>query len=472
MKKSTLSRRTFVRGALVGAAAAPTASLLAACTPAPAAAPPAPPATDAPMAAAATAAPQASTATAVPTAAVEKLSGSIEFWSRETYDQGARQPLVEERLAAFDAKHGTESRVQFMVFSDSITKMQAALQANTPPDLGQQGPDVSLRFAAAGDLLPLDDIFKELQGKYLPLQKEGFVSWEGHTFAVPFYLETRVLFYHKDLLEKAGVTPPTTWQEWMDAAKALTKGEDQFGYVFPPEGGFPGQIFIPLGTSAGSNLLDKDGKVQANTEGFEAALQFMFDQYKAKIMPEAIPTYKSNDVNELFLLKKAAMMIDSGAMINRIKTTQPELMDTLGAVQIPVRKAGDISRSFLGGFQLFVFAQGNNTAGAKELLKWMLDPVWYEDYVKRTLGSALPATKAVAESDFYAKDPLMATFMKAIETAVRYGGPIYGNAPFLGEAEGMGLYSQCVMDAITGKRTVKESLAFMDLEIKKLAKQA
>ncbi|MEI7467512.1 MAG: extracellular solute-binding protein [Chloroflexota bacterium] len=274
------------------------------------------------------------------------------------------------------------------------------------------------------------------------------------------------------MLEKAGVKPPTTWQEWTDAAKALTKGDDQYGYIFNPEGGFPGQIFIPLGTSAGGNVLDKDGKVQSNTPEFEAALQFMVDQYNAKVMPAALPTLKQNDTNQLFLQKKAAMYIQSGALVQTIKASQPELMNTLGAVQIPVRKAGDISRSFLGGFQLFVFAKGKNTAGAKELLKWLLDPVWYEDYVKRTNGSALPATKAVAASDFYSKDPILSTIMKQIETGVRYGGPLYGNAPFLGEAEGKGLFSQPVMDAITGKRSVKEALAFMDLEIKKLAKQA
>ncbi|MBU6359354.1 MAG: extracellular solute-binding protein [Chloroflexi bacterium] len=460
MSQCNITRRRLLKTALVGAATVPAAGLLAACGSAPTPTP-------APAKPAEAAKPAAPAAPAGP-----KLSGDIEFWSRETFDNGARQPLVEARLKAFDAKYGTNSRAQFMVFADSVNKTQAALAAGTPPDLGQQGPDVALRFGAAGDLLELDDVYKEMASSYLPLQKEAFVNWNGKAYSVPWHLETRVLFYHKDLLEKAGVKPPTTWQEWTDAAKALTKGDDQYGYIFNPEGGFPGQIFIPLGTSAGGNVLDKDGKVQSNTPEFEAALQFMVDQYNAKVMPAALPTLKQNDTNQLFLQKKAAMYIQSGALVQTIKASQPELMNTLGAVQIPVRKAGDISRSFLGGFQLFVFAKGKNTAGAKELLKWLLDPVWYEDYVKRTNGSALPATKAVAASDFYSKDPILSTIMKQIETGVRYGGPLYGNAPFLGEAEGKGLFSQPVMDAITGKRSVKEALAFMDLEIKKLAKQA
>jgi ABC-type glycerol-3-phosphate transport system substrate-binding protein len=50
------------------------------------------------------------------------------------------------------------------------------------------------------------------------LQKEAYVQVGGVTYGIPWYAETRVLMYHKDLLEKAGVQPPTTWDEWGAAA--------------------------------------------------------------------------------------------------------------------------------------------------------------------------------------------------------------------------------------------------------------
>ena len=168
--------------------------------------------------------------------AAPKLSGAVEFWSRETQNNGARQPLIQARLAAFDQANGTTSKAQFMVFQESVQKTQAAFAAGNPPNLGQQGPDVSLQFAAGGNLLPLDDLFTSLKDQYLPLQKEAFVNYGAKTYAVPWWTETRVLFYHKDLLEKAGVKPPTTWAEWLDAAKALTKGDDQYGFIMGPEG--------------------------------------------------------------------------------------------------------------------------------------------------------------------------------------------------------------------------------------------
>ena len=54
-----------------------------------------------------------------------QLSGPVEFWSRETADNGARQPLINAHLAAFDQRYGTQSTAQFMVFQESIQKTQA-----------------------------------------------------------------------------------------------------------------------------------------------------------------------------------------------------------------------------------------------------------------------------------------------------------------------------------------------------------
>lgn len=401
----------------------------------------------------------------------QEISGEIEFWSRETQDNGARQPRIEERLASFDELHGTSSSVQFMVFQESIQKTQAAIAAGEPPDLGQQGPDVSLQFAAGGYLRNLDDIFTPMQDDFLPLQKEAFVNYEGSTYALPWYMETRILFYHQDLLDEAGVTPPTTFAEWAETAQALTRGEEQFGFVMMPEGPGPGQMWIPLASSAGGNLLSADGEIQADSEPFRESLQFISDLYHAGVMPEATPTYSNNDVLQLFLLKRAAMIWYNGSILQSIATQAPHLSETVGAVLTPVAEEGAVSRSFLGGFQLFVFEDGANPDGATELMQYLFEPEWYAEYLAATNGAALPATRAAAEQAIYQEDPILSTLIEQESTAIRYGGPDYGNAPYLGEAEGALLFSQPVIDVMTGARTVEEGVMYLDTELKALAEQ-
>src|SRR5438874_9523143 len=147
-------------------------------------------------------------------AAADPVRGPITFWSRETFNNGARQPLLKELAAAFDKRNpGATTSVQFMPFQESIAKTQAALAAGNPPDIGQQGPDVGTQFAAAGNLLDLTGVAAELKGDLVPLQRDAYVTWQDKTYGIPWWSETRVLFYHKDLLDKAGVKPPATCAE-------------------------------------------------------------------------------------------------------------------------------------------------------------------------------------------------------------------------------------------------------------------
>ena len=405
-------------------------------------------------------------------AAADPVQGPIAFWSRETFNNGARQPLLKELAAAFDKRNpGATTTVQFMPFQESIAKTQAALAAGNPPDVGQQGPDVGTQFAAAGNLLDLTAVAAELQGDLVPLQRDAYVTWQGKTYAIPWWSETRVLFYHKDLLDKAGVKPPTTWAEWVEAAKRLTTGE-QFGFAFTTDGTFPGQLWVPLGISNEGRIIDKSGLVVSDTAPMREALQFVTDFYTThKTMPAATPTYKRTDVHQLFILKKIAMMVDNGEVLQTIEQTNPALLKTVGAVTVPVNKAGDVSRSFLGGFGLFVFAKSGNQAGALALLRSLYEKEWYTRYLVNTNGASLPVVQAAASADYYRTNEHLRTMVTQLTTAVRYGGPDYGNTPWTGEAEGKLLFSQPVVEVVNGKKSIDQALADMTAALKTLAKQ-
>ena len=504
MMSNQLSRRQFLQRAAVGGAAVAVATILAACggsspTATPAVAATARPtsgtttgaATAAPAATAASTATSAPGATGVPagsaiasgattpagsaaaaaTSAPVKLSGNIEFWSRETQENGARQPLIQQRLAAFDKANGTTSKAQFLVFQESVQKTQAALAANAPPDLGEQGPDVALGFAAAGNLLPIDDVFNGLGA--VPATRRGSVRDVQRQ-------RLRRPVVHRDArpLLPQGFAGPGGGEAADKLAGVECGGEGAH------EGGGSVRIRVRPGDHvAGSALRPprrrRRGQLarqrwqgQREHPEFKAALQFFSDLYTSGSMPKALPTYKQADTDQLFALKKIAMYWTNGSILSTLKTAAPDTLKTLGAIKTPPKDASGTSRSFLGGFQLFVFKQGKNTAGGKELLKYLFDPDWYADYVQKTNGAALPTMKAVAAKDTYQSDPNLKTLVDQQQTAIRYGGPVYGNAPYLGEAEGKLLFSQPVINVLTGKSTVDTALATMDTEVKKLAKQA
>ena len=475
-----LSRRRVLAG---GAALTAVAALLAAGGPAPAAtqaptAAVAPKPTDAAPRPAAADKPAEATkpAGAQPAAAApgtKKLSGEVEFWSRETGD--ARQRSVRKRLDEFGQATGARPKVQFMIFQESVQKTQAAIAAGTLPDVGQQGQDVTMSFAGAGHLSPLDDTYKELgpQNFVQLQQKDAYVNWKGKLYGLPWSIETRILYYHRDLLDKAGVKPPKLWSEWVDAAKKLTQGE-QFGYLYPFEGAVAGHVWISLAQSDGGTLLDKDGTiVAAESPGVTEGLQFAGDFYlKHKVMPEAAPTYKGTDANQLFYLKKVAMLYGNGQIIDDLVKTKPDLLPNVGAVLMPVNKPDQVTRSFLGGSQLFTFKASKNPEAGLELLKWLFQEPWYTDHITSTNGAVLPVTKAGVGADFFQKNELRKLLVTQAETALRYGGPFYGNTPYTGEAEAKLLFAQALTDLAAGKKSASEAVKELDSGLKELAKSS
>jgi len=393
------------------------------------------------------------------------------FWSRENFNNGAREPLLKDHCAAFDRSHGTSTDIEFMVFQESIAKMLAAITAGNPPEVGEQGPDVGTQFAASGALMDLTQAAHDLAPTFLPLQRDAYVTYQGKVYGLPWYNETRVLFYHRDLLDRAGVRPPTTWAEWTAAAQKLTTA-DQFGCGIAMEGTWPGQMWIPLGISNGGRVIDKTGKIASDSPAMREALQFVTDLYlKYKVAPPASPTYKNNDVVQLFLLKKIAMFWYNGDLLQTIEAQNPNLLQNVGAVVTPVNHAGQTSRSFLGGFDLFVFQKSAHPQLGLQLLQWMYDPGWYTQFVVSTAASALPVVKLTASADFYQQNDARKALVTQLATAVRYGGPDWGNTPWTGEAEGKFLFSQPMVDVMNGKGTVDQAITNMTSALRTLAKQ-
>jgi ABC-type glycerol-3-phosphate transport system substrate-binding protein len=401
-------------------------------------------------------------------------SAGLSFWSRDSYVNGALEPLLRARLAEFDSANNASTGLVYLSFADSTQKELASFAAHTSPTIGEQGPDVALEYAAGGHLAQVNDVYTKLRPNLLPLLQQDFLTkWKGNIYAIPWYLQVDVLYSHEDLLAQDGVSPPTTWQEWLDTATSLTHGSKQYGFVTAGADTSAGQLWIPLATSAGGALLDESGMLTSDQDPFVAAMDFLYKLYKAAMPPASI-TYMSSDAQELFLLKKAATVVTDASVIPAVQQASASGgLSNLGANLIPVQSTGDMSRSFLGGFELFLFAGNKPTdtdLGAK-LIEYLLEPPWYTQYVKTSGGFALPVLQESTANPYFSTG-LIGVLTKQAETSYRYGGP-NGDAPYLGVAESAvsnGLYSSAVVEVWSGKSTPKQAVANFFSQLTALAK--
>src|SRR5690606_36654777 len=102
---------------------------------------------------------------------------------------------------------------------------------------------------------------------------------DGQLWGIPWYVDTRVLFYRKDLLLKAGYrSMPETWTGWREAMRAIRRqgGADKYA-IFLPLNEWPPQAI--LGLQRGSPLITAGGHGAFGDSAFAGAFEFLLGLY-------------------------------------------------------------------------------------------------------------------------------------------------------------------------------------------------
>src|SRR5919202_3743354 len=233
------SRRLFLRHSLSLAIGT---TLLAACGPSSTAQPTSPPAAQPTPAApaAATSAPAATTArpaAQAPAQAGANLSGSVtvsypdELGKKPPYVQAAADQVMQ---ANPNARITVD--LQKISSGDYYTKLLLALQGGSGPDVTHVGGDTIGEMVDAGYLAPLDDYVSKWEDwKFYPDAVKPGVCSKGQVYGTPYGLDTRFMYYRKDVFQKAGLEPtwqPKNVQDILETAKQIqAKVPDVIPYV-------------------------------------------------------------------------------------------------------------------------------------------------------------------------------------------------------------------------------------------------
>src|ERR1700730_4327044 len=127
-------------------------------------------------------------------------------------------------------------------------------------------------YVSSGYLLPLDDFVKDraLSGKDFDLQDFNpnlikINTINGKLYALPTFVQTPLMVYKKELLQKAGLQLPKNWEETLAVAKVLhDKGK---GIALPAKQGLAAvDIWIALARSNNGDYFDQKGKLPLVTE--------------------------------------------------------------------------------------------------------------------------------------------------------------------------------------------------------------
>ncbi len=200
-------------------------------------------------------------------------SKTLKVWFMGTSD--TVKPIAE----MYEAKNpGIKVDVQAIPWDTAHDKLLTAVASKNGPDVVQMGTTWIPEFAAAGALKDMSPYIEQYPSMKADNFFDGAVQttqYEGKTVAVPFYVETRAMFYRTDLLSGVGYPEgPKTWDELKDASKKLVEKGGAGHYALPIEG--KDSIYpVIFAWQNGSEIIDENRQPQFNQPAYVETVNFL-----------------------------------------------------------------------------------------------------------------------------------------------------------------------------------------------------
>ncbi len=326
------------------------------------------------------------------------VGGSLTVWA-----MGNEGVELKTLAAAFMTDNpGTTVEVVPVNWGEAVAKLTTAIAGHQTPDVSQMGTDMMAQFAATTALEPVPANFQP-STFFESAWNTNVVN--GIVYGVPWYVETRLLYYRTDVAERAGITkPPATWDDLMAMAKAMqATGGAKWGISLGTKNW---QEYLPFLWSNGGAVMDAQGKFQLNSPQAVEALTFYESFFKDGLSPKAVP--EGFDITPAFVAGTHPMFFSGPWHMGLIKKAGGAAFDSKWAIAPMPKKVS--ATSFLGGSNLVVYKDSKNKDLAWAFVQYLSDPktqvAWYT-----TPGVAdLPAVQSAWDDPALKDDKNVAMF--------------------------------------------------------------
>ncbi len=336
-----------------------------------------------------------------------KASGTIVWAAPPITHQGLRKTLISE----FEKTHPNIT-VKLQDQSSNTDTNKASLTTtigggSTSPDIYMGDVIWPAQFASNQLALPLSSV---LPSSFWSRFSNGLVAgatYKGKVYAAPFFADSGFLFYRKDLLQKAHLPVPTSWEQVQQEGQQLQKdGLVKYGFVWQGAN-YEGLTcdFMEYLTDAGGKVLDSNGQPTINSPQATKALTFMRGLITSGVSPKAEVTFQEPQSENVFLQGNAAFQRNwSYVWADSQNPQNSKIVGKVGVTVLPTF-GGGAGYSTIGGWDLYVNPHSKNVAADLAFIDWMTGTQAQTIMAKQF--SEIPTNKAVAnDPSVQAKSPI------------------------------------------------------------------
>jgi multiple sugar transport system substrate-binding protein len=397
------------------------------------------------------------------------------WWNQGFYE--AEDAAFHSLIAAWEKASGNKVALTLLPGQALNEKIVSALTTGHVPDLmyADNAPaQIIPQSAWDGKLVDVTDVVETQKSELsaTALQSAQFynnVEKKRSFYGVPFKGATLNIPTWKSLIEKAGYKVsdiPKTWDPFYaffeDVQKKL-RAEGMrhtygLGYTISTTGDDPNNTFVQfLVAHGGGGIVTPDGKLHVDdpkvADAMAKTLTQLASAFKAGYVPPDALNWGDPDNNNAFHSQEVVMTPNdtvsiSAAVANNKKWYYDDIMTS----QLPLGNDGNPVSVLLGVLLGFIPKGAGNVEGAKDFLRYLIQPAHLNTYLKEARGRWLPVMPSIVKNDSYWLDPKDPHRHVAVQQGVI--GPtatwFYVFNPAFAQVDAEHVWSVAVSDVING----------------------
>ena len=335
----------------------------------------------------------------------------LHFWA-----MGSEAEVLAQLLPGFERSHPQiHVEVTPLAWTAAHEKLLTAVAGDATPDLCQLGNTWIPELVALHALAPLQS---HVEASHEVRAEDYFPGvWQTNTldsvlYGVPWYVDTRLLYYRSDLLRAAGYTAPAeNWAAWLRQMQAIKRlvGPDRYAILLPLNEFEPLQV---LALQQPEPMLREGGRYgNFRSASFRRALSYYRDLFAAGLAPTMTNTQISNVWNEMgrgFYSFYVSGPWNIGQFKQRLP---PEQQGSWMTAPMPGPDGPGVSN--VGGASLVIFRRSRHAASAWALIEYLAQPAVQQRFY--ALTGDLPPRRSSWAGGTIASDPYTRAFRTQLE---------------------------------------------------------
>jgi multiple sugar transport system substrate-binding protein len=350
---------------------------------------------------------------------------------------------------------------QVQDWNQIYSKIAAAGQSQTQPDMLFTIPDFTTYVKQTGIVQPVTDLVKRLdaQHHFLPAATTPYKDGDQYE-AVPLYGMVQMLWYRKDLFRKAGIaSAPRTWSELQADAAKLTSGS-QHGIALPAGKNLAtDQVMYSLMTTAKAQNIYAGAGDQIAFDNPNTMRAFSLYQNLLKYSPSDSANYSWGEPQAAFNNGSAAMAIEKGQYLAPFTKESGRPASDLGCAPIPQPDTnGQPGSIYYSNAAMITTSDPAKKKASEEFLSYLLQPQVYGKFLNAEPGLFLPLTQDGAKAQSWTSDPVISKYRGCVDKMLEQSksGALFGFTngyhESIGKISGQNIIAQAIQSIYVGKK--------------------